>query len=78
MYLLVSHDLLCTRVNLCRYPEALKRELGEYDPLPLAIAGDQTAHLLWRLDNGGTVRVASSCPHPIAWKRLVSALAPET
>lgn len=36
-----------------RGPELLKRELGEFDPLALAISGDQTQHLLWRLENGG-------------------------
>ena len=28
-------------------------ESSDYDPLILAVAGDQTQHLLWRLDNGG-------------------------
>jgi len=28
-------------------------ESSEYDPLILAVAGDQTQHLLWRLDHGG-------------------------
>lgn len=36
-----------------RGPEALAREFGEYDPLVLAISGDTTANLLWRLHNGG-------------------------
>ena len=36
-----------------RGPAVLQRELGEYNPLPLAIAGDETTHLLWRLENGG-------------------------
>eukprot|EP00227_Mantoniella_beaufortii_P021761 CAMPEP_0197601996 /NCGR_PEP_ID=MMETSP1326-20131121/36322_1 /TAXON_ID=1155430 /ORGANISM="Genus nov. species nov., Strain RCC2288" /LENGTH=441 /DNA_ID=CAMNT_0043169281 /DNA_START=65 /DNA_END=1387 /DNA_ORIENTATION=+ len=34
-------------------PELLAREFGEYEPLAMAISGDQTTHLLWRLQNGG-------------------------
>ena len=34
-------------------PELLAKEFGEFAPLPLAIAGDQTTHLLWRLGHQG-------------------------
>lgn len=33
-------------------PEVLQREFGELSPLALAISGDQTQHLLWRIENG--------------------------
>ena len=34
-------------------PEILAWRLGQHAPLPLAIAGDTTANVLWRLRNGG-------------------------
>ena len=41
------------RAQYASAPEILARRLGEYSPLPLAIAGDTTANVLWRLRNGG-------------------------
>ena len=41
------------RAEYASAPEILNRRLGEYSPLPLAIAGDTTSNVLWRLRNGG-------------------------
>ena len=41
------------RAEYASAPEILARRLGEYSPLPLAIAGDTTGNVLWRLRNGG-------------------------
>ena len=41
------------RAEYASAPEILARRLGEYSPLPLAIAGDTTRNVLWRLRNGG-------------------------
>ena len=40
-------------------PAALAARLGDYHPVTLAVAGDTTANLLWRLANGGFVGAAS-------------------
>ena len=36
-----------------RAGDLVRKELGELDPRVLAIAGDQTKHLMWRLEHGG-------------------------
>lgn len=41
------------RAEYASAPEILNRRLGEYSPLTLAIAGDTTSNVLWRLRNGG-------------------------
>ena len=33
-------------------PQVLEQKFPDYSPLVLAISGDQTQHLLWRLQNG--------------------------
>ena len=40
-------------------PAALTARLGDHHPVTLAVAGDTTANLLWRLANGGFVGAAS-------------------
>lgn len=40
-------------------PAALAARLGDHHPVTLAVAGDTTANLLWRLANGGFVGAAS-------------------
>jgi len=46
-------SLGAARAEYASAPEILARRLGEYSPLPLAIAGDTTGNVLWRLRNGG-------------------------
>lgn len=45
-----SYGKTCMRCN--HIPEVFREEFGDLAPLVLAISGDMTQHVLWRLDNG--------------------------